>query len=163
MTNILKNQIIRWYKETPRNKKQLKIETYENNERLYTSLIDLRLHKKEFSDKKLIERIAKETFDIPVSYEQRGDLDWAIHFDKDNIPEGISRDYFDYIRKYHGHLIEVPLPLTFPTMNFCTGNRGNAVLIPRQRENYLKFLQNTYHAFLENAKNLKSLYLLKHL
>ena len=122
---------------------------YEADERLYVTLSDKRLlEAKSFCDKERIRAIAGMVFDIPHTYEKKGTLAHAIHFEEERtrMPKGMNYDYF---KNHQGHLIEVPLNRQHPQLTYWTRNRGSSKLHEIQRKNYFEFLKRVHKAFLE--------------
>jgi len=120
------------------------VSAYENFERIYLSLPDFRFKKYPLFDSyDRIKDLASKIFDVPFAYEKRGDTGPAIFFE----PELKT----DYQRNHVNHSIEVKLPAKYPIIIIDTGNRGCGFLLDNQRDNYFKFVEETFNLFLKNS------------
>ncbi|KHO54614.1 MAG: hypothetical protein QT10_C0014G0012 [archaeon GW2011_AR19] len=123
-----------------------KVSIYGAYERIYLSL-----HHKKFADAvsvnvshKNLKELASKIFEIPFEYEKRGEIGPAIFFE----PKINRRSH----QNYQQHYIKVSLPLKFPEIEISTGNRGSEFLFRKQRDDYYKFVEETYFLFLEKCK-----------
>ena len=121
------------------------ISVYENYERIYVHLANPRFSKSpQFNSHNKIKNLASIVFDVDFVYEKRGEIGPAIFF------EPKKRD--SYSHNHQDHSLHVHLPSKFPMVTIDTGNRGSTILMNRQRDNYFKFVEETFNLFLNNVK-----------
>jgi hypothetical protein len=147
MTDILVRRLERGF---PSFRGHMMVWVYGANERIHLSLPGSGMNPDVFfySHEK-IEGIARKIFDVPFKYERQGDTGPAVFFE----PEEGNPD--PYQQNHYGHYIWVKLPFAFPEIEISTHNRGAAILFPKQRNNYFRFVTEVYQAFVLNAKTSK--------
>ena len=141
MTDILFRRLVERFPI----EENMDVSTYENFERIYLRLSDMRFKKApNFNSHDRIKNLASRIFDVDFAYEKRGEIGPAIFFE--------PRLKTDYQRNHTNHHIEVQLPSKYPIIVIDTGNRGCGFLLDNQRDNYFKFVEETFNLFLNNTK-----------
>jgi len=152
MSDILYNQLLEKYPDTPRGYKRVSLYPKEKNapieffhlnlvEKIFTDIED----RKPLANKEEIKDIADKIFDdVTHKFWENTEEGYMIKFSL----EGID----DYFQHYSGHYIAVDEHFFIPKIVISTGNRGLNVLHPKQRERYFKFVNEVYDLFVERAK-----------
>jgi len=122
-----------------------RVSIYGAYERIYLDLIS-----KDFlnggllKDSKKIFELAQKLFDVPFTFGRKGDLGEIIYFE----PSSSNK----YEQNHFAHYIKVEVPSNHPMITISTANRGAGELFKKQRDNYFKFVNETYNLFLKNAE-----------